>query len=155
VTAVILGMRSAMTTAARIAPQELPMPNPTNENVEQEQQRNIKQGSQGNRQANQQDIESPREEEHVDDIDEDTDEELSTADTDDADISGGEEEIGDVDDEESIERSANESGAGGDNLDQGNQRQAGQRTDDGRRQADDIDIERNDGTRGDDEIEEE
>jgi hypothetical protein len=141
------------------------MPNPTNETFEEEQQRNIKQGSQGNqdRQANpQQDVEQPREEEHIDDIEEDT-EELSADDTDDADIAGGEEQIGDADDEESIERSAdesadesaNESAVRGDDLDEGNNmREAGQRTGDGRRQADDIDIERND-QRKDDEIEEE
>jgi hypothetical protein len=129
------------------------MPNPTNETYEQEQQRNIKQGGQDqnrdtNREANQQNFED-REEEHVDDIDEDADE-LSTADGadegDDADLAGGEEQIGDADDEETIERSANESGAGGNNLDQGNQREAGARTNDGRRQADDVDIERNDET---------
>ena len=131
------------------------MPNPTNETYEEEQQRNIKQGSQG--QGQQQDIESPREEEHIDDVDED--DELSTADTDDADLTGGEEQIGDLDDEESIERSAdeaNESGVRDDNLDEGNNlREAGQRTSDGRRQADDIDIERNDQQLKDDDVEEE
>jgi hypothetical protein len=139
------------------------MPNRT-ETYEQDeqQQRNIKQGNQPgeqrdqNREANQQNFDE-REAEHTDDLDDDDTDELSTADQgDDADLAGGEEQVGDVDDEESIEHSAdeaNENAVGGDNLDESVERQAGQRTNDGRRQADDIDIERD--TRKDDDIEEE
>lgn len=114
------------------------MPNNPTETYEQEQ-RNIKQGSQ-----NQQEIENPREEEQFGEMEED--EELSTADGDDTDLLGGEEETGHIDDQESIDKSAddaNESGVGGGDLDEGNaQRDAGQLTNDGRRQADDVDIER-------------
>lgn len=127
------------------------MPNPTNETYEEEQQRTSK-SKQANqsREANQQ---QDRDEERSDDLNEDT-EELSTADqTDDADLAGREEEIGAED--ESIERSANESSVRGGDLDEANNRRdAGAKTSDGRQQADDIELDRGD-TRKDDEMDEE